>query len=233
MARASSSRHLLAASACLGVARRPSSAAWPVSVDEHVVERRPVQLDVVDRRRPPSSSRRTASAIMPERRRIGRADDAVLDRRPLDGHLGQRGDRAARRRARSSSVTSSRSPPICAFSSSEVPSAITLPWSITTMLVGEPVGLVEVLGREQHGRAAGDAALDRLPQAEPAARVEPGRRLVEEQHRRAEHERGREVEPPAHAAGVGLRGPLGGVGELEALEQLVARARAPPRGGMW
>ena len=34
-------------------------------------------------------------------------------------------------------------------------------------LVGEAIGLVEVLGRQQHGRALLDAALDRLPQAEP------------------------------------------------------------------
>ncbi len=117
----------------------------------------------------------------------------------------------ARRRAVSSSTTSSRSPPIWAFSSSEVPSAITLAVVDHDDLVGEPVGLVEVLRRQQHGGAGRDAALDRLPEREPAARVEPGGRLVEEQHRRAEHERGGEVEPAAHAAGVRLRGPLRGV----------------------
>ena len=86
--------------------------------------------------------------------------------------------------------------------------------------VGEPVGLVEVLGREQHGRAVGDEPLDRLPQVEPAARVEAGRRLVEEQHRRARDQRGGEVEPAAHAARVRLRDAVAGVGEAEALEQL-------------
>ena len=34
--------------------------------------------------------------------------------------------------------------------------------------VGEPVGLVQVLGREQHGRAGGHARLDRLPELEAA-----------------------------------------------------------------
>jgi hypothetical protein len=92
--------------------------------------------------------------------------------------------------------------------------------------VGEAVGLVEVLGGEQHRGAGQHARLDRLPHADAGARVEPGSRLVQEQHRRAGDERGREVEPPAHAARVRLGRALGGVGELEALEQLIgARAR--------
>ena len=52
-------------------------------------------------------------------------------------------------------------------------------------LVGEPVGLVEVLGGEEDGRALGDEPLDRLPEAEPAARVEARGRLVQEDDRRA------------------------------------------------
>jgi hypothetical protein len=43
---------------------------------------------------------------------------------------------------------------------------------------------------------------------------------------RSGDERGGEVEPAAHAAGVGLGGPVAGLVELEALEQL---ARAGPR----
>ena len=61
-------------------------------------------------------------------------------------------------------------------------------------------------------------------------RVEAGGRLVEEQHRRAVDERGGEVEPPAHAARVGADGPVGGVGELEALEQLVGARLRPGLG---
>ncbi len=57
--------------------------------------------------------------------------------------------------------------------------------------------------------------------AEPAARVEARRRLVEEQHRGMRHEAGREVEPAQHAAGVGLRRPVGRVDEVELLQQLV------------
>ena len=86
--------------------------------------------------------------------------------------------------------------------------------------VGQPVGLVEVLGGEEDGRAVGDERLDRLPQVEPAARVEPGRRLVEEEHRRARDERGGEVEPAPHAARVRLRHAGAGVAQAEALEQL-------------
>ena len=58
---------------------------------------------------------------------------------------------------------------------------------------------------------------------EPAARIEPGRRLVEEQQPRPPDQRAAEVEPAAHAARVGLDDAVGGVGEIELLEQLVGR----------
>ena len=53
--------------------------------------------------------------------------------------------------------------------------------------------------------------------------VEPGGRLVEEQHRRSVHQGGGQVEAPAHAARVGARGRSRGVGQVEPLEQLVGR----------
>ena len=60
-------------------------------------------------------------------------------------------------------------------------------------------------------------------------RVEARRRLVEEQHRRPVDERGREVEPPAHPAGVGPHRPVGGLDEVESLEQLRGpRPRSSP-----
>jgi hypothetical protein len=90
--------------------------------------------------------------------------------------------------------------------------------------VGQPVGLIEVLGGQQDGRALGDEALDRRPHLQAAARVEAGGGLVEEQHRRAGDERRGEVEAPAHAARVGLGRAPGGVDEVEALEQLLAAA---------
>ena len=54
----------------------------------------------------------------------------------------------------------------------------------------------------------------------------PGRRLVEEQDPRVVHERQREVEPALHAARVAADLAVGGVGEADALEQLVAAAAA-------
>ena len=70
-----------------------------------------------------------------------------------------------------------------------------------------------------------DHRLDRLPQRDPAARVEPGRRLVQEDHRRLGDQRRREVEAPAHAARVRLDEPVARLVELEPVEQ-----RARPLG---
>src|SRR5690242_13922648 len=47
-------------------------------------------------------------------------------------------------------------------------------------LVGELVGLVEILGGEEHGDAIGYQTPDDVPRRPAAAGVEPGRRLVEE-----------------------------------------------------
>ena len=89
--------------------------------------------------------------------------------------------------------------------------------------VGELVGLVEVLGREEERRAVADEVAQHAPQLDPAAGVEPGRRLVEEEHRRCRDEAGREVEPATHAAGVVLDDLAARLREREPLEQLVAR----------
>ena len=80
------------------------------------------------------------------------------------------------------------------------------------------------------GRAVGDELADDVPHAQPAGRVEAGGRLVEEQHRRARHQAGGEVEAAAHAARVGLDHAVGGVGELEPLEQLGGPAPWRPAG---
>ena len=86
--------------------------------------------------------------------------------------------------------------------------------------VGQCVGLVEVLGGEQQRDALGDQVADDVPHALPAGGVEAGGRLVEEEHRRPRDEAGGQVEAPAHAAGVALDDAVGGVGQLEPLEQL-------------
>jgi hypothetical protein len=81
------------------------------------------------------------------------------------------------------------------LSSSAVPSAISLAWS-----------------RRRSGRRA------RRPHR--GARVEAGRRLVEEDDPRVADESHREVEPAPHAAGVRGGGPPGRLDQVEAVEQL-------------
>ena len=69
--------------------------------------------------------------------------------------------------------------------------------------VGELVGLVQVLRREEDRDAAGDEVADDLPHGAAAARVQAGGRLVEEDDARVADQAHREVEPAPHAAGVG------------------------------
>ena len=88
-------------------------------------------------------------------------------------------------------------------------------------LGGQPVGLLEVVRGEQdrHALLAGEA-LDLRPHLGARLGVEAGGGLVEEQHLRAVDQAHRHVEPPLHAAGVGLDLPRGRVGEPEALQRL-------------
>ena len=58
--------------------------------------------------------------------------------------------------------------------------------------VGELVRLVEVLGRQQHRRAGAHQRPDDLPHLVTAAGIQPGRRLIEEDQRRGDHEARRE-----------------------------------------
>ena len=93
--------------------------------------------------------------------------------------------------------------------------------------VGEHVGLLEVLRREEDGDALlAREPLDLGPERAAALRVEARRRLVEEQHARLVHEREREVEAALHAARVAADLAVRGVGEADAREQLVAAAAA-------
>ena len=195
-----------------GVAERPhvacsSSSAASARVagqrQEHVVERRAPQRDVVDADAAP---RRAAA---PPRRSL-----------PLRWRSGTRSDVRPRATARSSDIGASAATAAVACAAVVQPDLEALAADAVLELVGralgddaavvddrdpvgEAVGLVEVLRRQQHGRAAGDERPRWLPEPEPAARVEAGGRLVEEEHRRAGDERGGEVEPAAHAARVG------------------------------
>ena len=70
--------------------------------------------------------------------------------------------------------------------------------------VGEHVGLLEVLRREEDGHALlAREPPDLVPERGAALRVEAGRRLVEEEDRRVVDQCEREVEPALHAARVG------------------------------
>ena len=84
----------------------------------------------------------------------------------------------------------------------------------------ELVGLLEVLRGEQQRRAGGSQLADHVPHAEPAARIEARRRLVEEQHRWRGDQCAGEVEPAAHPSGVALHRTVGGIDEVETFEQL-------------
>jgi hypothetical protein len=67
-------------------------------------------------------------------------------------------------------------------------------------VVGQRVGLVEVLRGEQDCGSAADQAADEVPEVQPGPRVESGRRLVEEQDARPPDQARRQVEPAPHAA---------------------------------
>ena len=86
--------------------------------------------------------------------------------------------------------------------------------------VGQGVGLLEVVGRQEDRRALLAEAADLVPHAGARLRVEAGRRLVEEQDRRAVDDPQADVEPALHAAGVGAGRPVGGRLEVERREHL-------------
>ena len=93
-------------------------------------------------------------------------------------------------------------------------------------VVGQQVGLLQVLRGQQEGGPAGDEVLDHLPHLGAAARVQARGRLVEEDDRRVRHERAGEVEPAAHAARVRL----GRAGRRRPRAGTTRAARAPAPG---
>jgi hypothetical protein len=68
-------------------------------------------------------------------------------------------------------------------------------------LVGEPLGLLDVVRRHQDRGAARAERVDQRPELGADLRVEPNGRLVEQQQRRVVHEPAREQQAAAHAAG--------------------------------
>src|SRR5262245_54361920 len=79
--------------------------------------------------------------------------------------------------------------------------------------VRELLGFVQVLRGEQDGGAAAGEVADRLPHIEATLRIEPDRRLVEEDHWWAPDQAHREVEPATHAARVSRHPLIPRVGE--------------------
>jgi hypothetical protein len=64
--------------------------------------------------------------------------------------------------------------------------------------VGEPVGLLQVLGGQQHGSAGVHQVAEQRPQVPAAGRVQPGGGLVQEQHLGPADQAGGQVQPPPH-----------------------------------
>jgi hypothetical protein len=85
-------------------------------------------------------------------------------------------------------------------------------------LLGELISLLEVLRGEQQRRPIADELAHDRPDLIAATRIQPGRRLVQEQHARARQQTRCEVETPPHPAGVRAGRTVGGVSQVEALE---------------
>ena len=97
--------------------------------------------------------------------------------------------------------------------------------------VGEDVGLLEVLRRQEHRHVVlAREPRDLLPERRAALRVEAGRRLVEEQDRGPVDEREREVEAALHPARVAADLAVGRLRQPDALEELVWRGLRSARG---
>ena len=162
------------------------SARWPVRVEEHVVERRAPQPDVEQRdpvRRPARAGPRMRTCAPPTTG-AGQAPAVLVDLRPRRGanvaqdRLGDRRSARASRR-----TTSMRSPPTWVLSSSAVPCAIARPWSMTTISSASWSASSRYWVVSSSVVPRGHQLADHVPQVGAAARVQPGGRLVEEQHR--------------------------------------------------
>ena len=204
--------------------------ATPGELEEHIVERRPPQADVVDH---DTGVRQRPGHLGERRHPVGDrgADPAVL--------LLARGLGAGRptdqvdHRAHVGALGHDDVDPVAADAGLELggralgddPSGVD-----DDDAVGELVGLVEVLGGEQDRRAAGDELADGGPHLPPVPGVESGGRLVQEQDPRRQDQGDGQVEPAPHPARVVLHRPVGGVGEAQPGQQLVGPALGRPPG---
>ena len=114
--------------------------------------------------------------------------------------------------------------PISALSSAGVPSATILPLSmIPTRSASTSASSRYCVVRKTVTPASRRSSATSSQSVGAALRVEPGRRLVEEEDPRAVHEREREVEAPLHAARVARDLAVGRVDEPDAVSSSSAR----------
>ena len=204
--------------------------------------RRAVRRSAAGRRRRASGRRvlidggdRPRSSMAAIASPAGRSCSGTRERR-ADGERVVAGDAAGaqrreRRAATSPSTRSSTSSrPRPASSAAGVSSATICAVVHDRDAVAEPLGLVEVVRREQDRHpAARRAGGDHVEQLVADARVEPDGRLVEEQHLRLGDERAGDLEPPPLAAAVGPDRPVDELGEAERVGEL-GDAPPPPAG---
>ena len=186
------------------VALESSSAAWPVSVRNTSSSVGLRDGEVVDRD-PGASSRRTASAIAPRRSPERQREPS----RPRTRRLAaaQAGERRERRLG-----TARVGEPYLEPLAAELGPSARPAFPRRSACRGRSPRSGRRAGRPRRGTAS--SAAPSCPaatspsiisqSADPAARVEPGRRLVEEEHRRTRDERRGQVEPAPHAARVRL-----------------------------
>ena len=92
--------------------------------------------------------------------------------------------------------------------------------------VGEPVGLVEVLGGQEDGHAVGYQLADDVPHRATAARIQSRRRLVQEDDLWPGDQRHGEIQLPPHAAGIGRHQLLCRLRQIEPFQQRGGRPLA-------
>jgi hypothetical protein len=90
--------------------------------------------------------------------------------------------------------------------------------------VAELLGLVHVMGRQDERDTSLLEPVEAIPQQVPRLRIQPGRRLVEEEHRRFVDQRPGNRQAPLHPARQRLDLVVGAFGQLRELEQLVGPA---------
>ena len=194
---------------------------------EDVVERRPSQARCRRCGCPPRRGRGRPGRGRPRRRWPGAVTRRVCSSSGDVARAVARQDLASRAAiaARSWTTTSIRSPPTCDLSSSAVPRAMILPWSTTAIVSASSSASSRycVVSSSVVPSRTRPRMTSHIP-----SRLRGSRPVVGSSRNSS---RGRpmsalaEVEPAAHAAGVRLDDAIGGVDEVELLEQLVRPAR--------